>query len=352
MCGWAAAVRRSASPSVAAPTAAGVVSRATVLPSICVSSASSVRLASQPDDTGAAERALSARGSRRPASRPMSFVRPITNSMITSTKPTTLARSMIAKGIAFPRTFSASAQKMWPPSSGRNGNRLMIASDSEISARISSARSSVEADRLARDLVGADEAADLLALSRLEEVREDRQGALRDDPHARHARAGRRDRSELACVGHVREAEPGASDPSRRVVLRSDREREPLPVAYDDDACCRRGRAAVGRGAGAPVARDLSRHRRHVASDAVDRDESVARLQVARGRLLQALRADDLRRGRLAVGEEQRPQDHERDQQVDRRTRCDHDDPLPHGLSVVGAHRHVVRRTPPAGSCR
>ena len=74
----------------------------------------------------------------------MSFDRPITNSMITSAKPTTLARSMIAKGIAFPRTFSASAQKMWPPSSGRNGNRLMIASDSEISARISSARSALK----------------------------------------------------------------------------------------------------------------------------------------------------------------------------------------------------------------
>ena len=39
---------------------------------------------------------------------------------------------MTLNGIARPRTFSASAQKMWPPSSGRNGNRLMIPSESEI----------------------------------------------------------------------------------------------------------------------------------------------------------------------------------------------------------------------------
>ena len=53
--------------------------------------------------------------------------------------PTTLARSMTLKGIGRPRTFSASAQKMWPPSSGRNGNRLTIASDSEMSASTKSA---------------------------------------------------------------------------------------------------------------------------------------------------------------------------------------------------------------------
>ena len=69
----------------------------------------------------------------------MSFVRPIANRNITSTKPTTLARSMTENGIARPRTFSASAQKMWPPSSGRNGNRLTIASDSEMIARTFSA---------------------------------------------------------------------------------------------------------------------------------------------------------------------------------------------------------------------
>ena len=57
--------------------------------------------------------------------RSMSLLRPITNSISTSAKPTNPARSMTANGIALPRTFSASAQKMCPPSSGRNGNRLM-----------------------------------------------------------------------------------------------------------------------------------------------------------------------------------------------------------------------------------
>ena len=51
-------------------------------------------------------------------------------------KPTNPARSMTLNGIARPRTFSASAQKMCPPSSGRNGNRFTIASESEMIARI------------------------------------------------------------------------------------------------------------------------------------------------------------------------------------------------------------------------
>ena len=71
----------------------------------------------------------------------MSFVRPTTKSPITSAKPMNPARSITLNGIARPRTFSASAQKMWPPSSGRNGNRLMIPSDSEITASRNTARS-------------------------------------------------------------------------------------------------------------------------------------------------------------------------------------------------------------------
>ena len=64
----------------------------------------------------------------------MSFVKPMKNSPITSAKPTKPARSMTLKGIGRPRTFSASAQKMCPPSSGRNGNRLITPSESEITA--------------------------------------------------------------------------------------------------------------------------------------------------------------------------------------------------------------------------
>src|SRR6187397_1319989 len=69
-----------------------------------------------------------------PVSRPRSFVNPITNSPITSANPIMPARSITANGIALPRTFSASAQKMWPPSSGRNGNRFTMPSESEMTA--------------------------------------------------------------------------------------------------------------------------------------------------------------------------------------------------------------------------
>src|SRR3954449_13055478 len=123
----------------------------------------------------------------------MSFVSPIRASMITSAKPTKPARSMTAKGIARPRTFSATAQKMWPPSSGRNGNRLTTASESEMSARTSTARCvsnatdcargrggreeredleralRVEGEGLARRLVRADDARDLLVCLRVVE---------------------------------------------------------------------------------------------------------------------------------------------------------------------------------------
>src|SRR4029077_17339970 len=64
----------------------------------------------------------------------MSLVKPTMKRTRTSAKPTTLARSMTAKGTGRPRTFSASAQKMCPPSSGRKGKRLMMANDSETMA--------------------------------------------------------------------------------------------------------------------------------------------------------------------------------------------------------------------------
>ena len=70
---------------------------------------------------------------------------------------------MTLNGIGLPRIFSASAQKMCPPSSGRNGNRLTIASDSEISAEDQHRLDGVELERLPRRLVGADDAGDLLA---------------------------------------------------------------------------------------------------------------------------------------------------------------------------------------------
>ena len=49
--------------------------------------------------------------------------------------PTTETRSYMSRGIGRRHTFSTRANRMWPPSSGRNGSRLKIASASEINAR-------------------------------------------------------------------------------------------------------------------------------------------------------------------------------------------------------------------------
>ena len=75
-----------------------------------------------------------------------------------------LAFSSTGTGIGLPRTFSASAQKMWPPSSGRNGKRLMIARLSEISAMIWIVRSVLVSIAVRGALVAAGDARDLLAL--------------------------------------------------------------------------------------------------------------------------------------------------------------------------------------------
>ena len=69
----------------------------------------------------------------------MSLVSPMAKSISTSAKPTIPARSIVRKETGLPLTFSTSAQKMWPPSSGRNGKRLITARESEITARIPSA---------------------------------------------------------------------------------------------------------------------------------------------------------------------------------------------------------------------
>ena len=56
-------------------------------------------------------------------------------STITSAKPISPERSMTTSETGLPRTFSTIAQKMWPPSSGRNGSRLMTPSERLITAR-------------------------------------------------------------------------------------------------------------------------------------------------------------------------------------------------------------------------
>ena len=50
--------------------------------------------------------------------------------------PTAETRSNTARDTARPRTFSSAIMSTCPPSSGRNGSRLKIASDSEMKARM------------------------------------------------------------------------------------------------------------------------------------------------------------------------------------------------------------------------
>ena len=66
-----------------------------------------------PDTTGeyAAGESTCVTSNPSPVSRPMSFVSPITNRTITSTKPTTLARSMTRTAPGRPRTFSTSSRR-------------------------------------------------------------------------------------------------------------------------------------------------------------------------------------------------------------------------------------------------
>src|SRR5215213_3931225 len=162
MLGWAAAVRRSASPSVAASTAAGVMSRATVLPSICVSSASSVRLASQPDDTGAAQR--DSAHSEAAVLQAADVVRQADHEQHDHEREADHARALHDReGDRLPahllRERPEDVAAVERQKREQVDDRQRQRDQREDLQRTLGA----EADRLARDLVGADEAADLLA---------------------------------------------------------------------------------------------------------------------------------------------------------------------------------------------
>ena len=103
----------------------------------------------------------------------MSLVRPMKNSIITSAKPITVARSMTRSGTGLPAQFLDQAQKMWPPSSGRIGSRLIRPSERLTRASSSSAAVDADVDRLVGDVAGADDAGDLLALFLFEDAGED-----------------------------------------------------------------------------------------------------------------------------------------------------------------------------------
>ena len=77
----------------------------------------------------------------------MSFVRPIDEKQQDEQEADRAGPLDDANGTRRPRTFSTRLQKMWPPSSGRNGKRLMTPSerliDGEHEERLAGRRSSI-----------------------------------------------------------------------------------------------------------------------------------------------------------------------------------------------------------------
>ena len=146
---------------------------------------------------------------------------------------------------------------MWPPSSGRNGNRLMIPSDSEISARTSSASVALVRERLLRRGVAVDDAVQLLVA-----------------PGARRSARSSRPSGSPPTTGCCPAATPRAAGPigqccvgrtrSRARVRRRRRcsgadaegEQRPCPIDDDPDGRLRPGTRSTLR-PGAAVGADL-----------------------------------------------------------------------------------------------
>ena len=99
----------------------------------------------------------------------MSLLMPLSTRNASSTMPTELKRHIVASEMRLPRTFSASDQTTWPPSSGRNGKRLTTASTSETSAEHDEREARAARDRLLGVLGDADDALELLADLRADE---------------------------------------------------------------------------------------------------------------------------------------------------------------------------------------
>ena len=122
----------------------------------------------------------------------------------------------------FPRSFSASDQTMWPPSSGRNGNRFRIASASEKKPRNTSPKPGPGRDRFLRVLGDADHAVYFAARFELASARPRPETVSFKVPHiaasAPGGRAAEADGDRLAA-----EFEPHQRPCCLRVVPRVDR---------------------------------------------------------------------------------------------------------------------------------
>ena len=140
-------------------------------------------------------------------------------------------------------------------------------------------------DRLARDLVGPDRAADLLALPRIEDPERQGRRLLREVP----VPAGRGVRRLARGQGLVRARlavdEPQSHPLRLRVVNGANAEVDQTTVAADHEPRRRGGGAAVDeRPLRAPVRGDPSRELPGAAAVAVDGDDHVAGVQDPRGR--------------------------------------------------------------------
>ena len=96
--------------------------------------------------------------------------------------PTIVARSITRSETGRPRSFSTSAQKMWPPSRGRIGSRLIEAEREADEGEQQQRPFEALFDHLVADVADPDHAGDLLALFGFEEVGEDVDGAGGDFP--------------------------------------------------------------------------------------------------------------------------------------------------------------------------
>ena len=264
--------------------------------------------------------------------------------------PTTLARSIVRNGMARPRTFSASAQKMWPPSRGRNGN--------EVDDRERQRDQAEDGDRLRRRRTRTCAAwprsrrrcCPPRRASRRCRRRPRRVStvSLGDLPHRRHALARRLTRAELLLGGLEAEAD---QRPFALLVVDSGR---------SSRSCSRPSRTIVSRaGVGGLAALDLlaraacAWRAARAALSALPRTPSTATMLVALaqhalgGAVRGATSATIGSRRPVGVGDRRRreepPQDHEGQDEVDERPGADDEDPLPHRLAVVGPRRHLGR---------
>ena len=240
---------------------------------------------------------------------------------------------------------------MWPPSSGRNGKRLIRPSERLTTATSSSVSGVLEFEFFVGDVADADDAGELLALLLFEEPGEDRDGPLgRRAMSESTASAAAPPAPRSAWLAPVPEADPGRVPvrasyvgvseivftwPSRRTVsVTGVSARAALDLlagalweAMSSPNCSSRG-IECQIGVAMPVDRDDSSPGCRAAA-AGDPGSIAPTLWVVVFE---------------PVLEEDEEQDRQGDRDVHRRPGADHDDPLPDRLVVVGAGRDLGRK--------